>query len=518
MNAPDATAASHSQFLSTMTHELREPMNGVLGMARLLRETDLDEEQSGYVDAVIDSAEALVTIINDILDLSRIEADGFAIATTSTSLPAFFERIARFLQSRASAKGLELRLDIASGLPERARIDPGRLRQVLINIAGNAIKFTDHGHVGLAVESRARDGNQQHLLIGVSDTGPGIPQELQERLFTAYAQANTHVPRLYGGSGLGLMIAHRLVDAMGGRITIESEVGHGTRFLVALDVEIPDSENVANAGQFGLAGSSLLVADAQARSREQTCELTRLWGMQARGVANAAAARSALREAADRGQPFDIAVIDQALPDETGEQLGASLRQETALETLDLILVTASGIRGDAARAKAAGFNAYLPKPLSPSRLLDVLQQLHSDAHPELITIHTINEGKTPALRLLVVDDNPVNCKLASVMLQRAGHEVDMAKDGAEAVERVSSEPYDAIFMDVQMPVMDGLEATRRIRALSDTKCAAVPIVAVTANAMQGEDKPCLEAGMNAFVSKPIDRAALLSTLERLVA
>jgi len=513
-----AAADRHGRFLATMTHELREPMNGVLGMARLLRETALDAEQSGYVEAVIDSAEALVTIINDILDLSRIETDGFEIAPVDVALPAFFERIATFLQVRASAKGLDFALELDGDLPVRARIDPGRLRQILVNLAGNAIKFTDSGGVRVRVRPRRRQGSRAGLAITVADTGPGIPADLQGRLFTAYAQSDSTIPRLYGGSGLGLMIAHRLVEAMDGRISVESKAGQGTQFHIDLPVDLPDPATDRAPDRAALAGSLLLVADVQARSRAQTCELARLWGMQARGVANAAAARSALVEAVDRGQPFDIALIDQALPDQPGDRLGEMLRRDRQFASLNLILVTASGIRGDAARAQAAGFDAYLPKPLSPSRLLDALQQLRSDRRPGLITMHTITEAKAPALRVLVVDDNPVNCRLVSVMLQRAGHEVVVAADGAAAVSRVTAEPFDAVLMDVQMPVMDGLEATRRIRSLSDSKRAAVPIVAVTADAMPGQEVPCLAAGVDAYVSKPIDRATLLATIDQLVA
>ena len=502
-------------FLATMSHELREPMNGVLGMARVLKDTHLDHEQRGYVDAVVDSAQSLITIINDILDLSRIDAGKLDLVEVDFSVPAFFERLATMLQTRADTKGLPLRVELTDGLPNLLRGDPGRLRQILINLAGNAIKFTDSGHVTI----RAAPGEDPaSIQLSVEDTGSGIPEELQDRLFTAFAQADSTVPRLFGGSGLGLMIAQRLVQAMGGTIAVSSTEGEGTRFDFTLKFAPAGIKGEQTHLRGNLAGTALLVVDPQERSRGLTCELAQMWQMSARGVTTAKAALASLLDAADRGQPFDFILIDRSLPDETGDHLGEALSTRTDIGTPKLILMVASGMRGDAARAKEGGFDAYLPKPLTPSTLLDCLQQIQAGGGEELITIHSMSENKRTALRLLIADDNEVNCKLASIMLKRAGHEITIARNGAEAVELVRNQEFDAILMDIQMPVMNGLDATRAIRTLEDAGRRDIPIIAITANAMQGEDKPCFEAGMNAYVTKPIDRASLLSAIDKLVA
>lgn len=508
-------AEQRATFLATMSHELREPMNGVLGMARLLRDTPLDQEQSSYVEAVVDSAQSLITIINDILDLSRIDAGKLELVDVDFSIPIFFERLGLMLETRARAKDLPLELELADGLPEIVRGDPGRLRQILVNLAGNAIKFTDQGHVRV----KAAPGPDPYsLVLSVQDTGMGIPPELRDRLFTAFAQADSTTPRLFGGSGLGLMIAQRLVQAMGGNIAVESEAGRGTEFAFCLNLGQPASRGDASVNRARLAGASLLVVDPQVRSRELVCELVQMWQMQARGVSSAQAARTALAEAADRGAPFDMILIDRSLPDESGDHLGETLRHDPGNEGLKMMLMVASGMRGDAARAQASGFDAYLPKPLTPTTLLDALQQTRAGTGQELITIHSVSETKRSGLKLLIVDDNQVNCKLASIMLSKAGHEVDLAHNGQEALDKVNQQRYNAILMDIQMPVMNGIEAAKRIRALEDPDLARIPIIAITANAMPGEDRPCLDAGMNAYVTKPIDRATLLAEVDKLVA
>lgn len=502
-------------FLATMSHELREPMNGVLGMSRLLQDTDLGDEQRAYVDAVVDSAKSLITIINDILDLSRIDAGKLELVDVDFSIPVFFERLGLMLQTRALNKDLDLRLNIAPDLPKVMRGDPGRFRQILINLAGNAIKFTNAGHVTLSVQN----GDHDHqLMLSIEDTGIGIPAHLQDHLFTAFAQADSTVTRLYGGSGLGLMIAQKLVQSMGGSIVISSEEGKGTRSEFTLQLSEPSAKSDQTAARATLAGTALLVVDPQERSRELTCELARMWQMQTRGVGSARAARAALQEATDRSQPFDIVLIDRSLPDETGDDFGERLRNDPATKGLKLVLMVASGMRGDAARAKAGGFDAYLPKPLTASTLLDSLQQIRAGNIDELITIHSMSETKRGPLRLLIVDDNEVNCKLASIMLKRAGHEIEIAYDGAQALARIEAESFDAVLMDIQMPVMNGIEATKRIRALSDATRNAIPIIAISANAMAGDDKPCLAAGVNSYVTKPIDRATLLAEIDRHVA
>ena len=507
------------RFLAVMSHELREPMNGVLGMARLLRDTPLDGEQSGYVDAVIGSAEALITLVNDILDLSRIDAGRFDLDPVDFAPRAFFERLATLFARRAAAKGIGFTLDLGCGLPEVARGDPGRLRQIVTNLVTNGIKFTSQGEVRLEVRpAAAAERDRLGLALRIADTGIGIPADCRSEVFSPFAQADRATARVYGGSGLGLMIAQRLAGLMHGQISLEASSTAGTVFAVHLELDRPH-ETAQRRTRAAIAGCRLLIADAQPRSAQLMADLVRLWGVEVRVTASAAEALTVLQESADRGAPFDFAIIDRALPDQRGDTLGPKVRANPALAALELVLLVAAGVRGDAAAVKANGFDAYLQKPVTASTLLDALQQLHgTEAKGDLLTVHSVGERRSRPLRLLIADDNPVNCRLAGIMLERAGHTVETVANGAEAVERVEAETFDAVLMDVQMPVMGGLEATRRIRALADPARAALPIIAITANAMQGDDADCYAAGMTGYVTKPIDRAALLETLDRLTA
>ncbi len=503
-------------FLAIMSHELREPMNGVLGMARLLRDTALDAEQGGYVEAVIGSAEALITLVNDILDLARIDAGRSTFTLVDFALRPFLERLALVFRQRAEQKGLAFAMQLASDLPEVVRGDPGRLRQLVTNIVTNGIKFTSEGEVRLAVARAAGADGRIGLDIAISDTGIGIPESRRADFFTPFAQADAETARLFGGSGLGLMIAQRLATAMHGRIAIAPPAGRGTVFEIHLELEAPLA-TAQRRDRAAIAGARLLIADAQPRTARIMAELARLWGLEVRVTRSAAEALTVLEESADRGAPFDFAVLDRTLPDRRGDALGAVLRAAPKQAGLKLILLVSAGVRGDAARVQALGFDAYLQKPVTASTLLDCLQQLHGNAgHGELLTVHALGEARSQKLRLLIADDNPVNCKLAAIMLSKAGHEVQIVTNGQEAVEAVTEIPFDAVLMDVQMPVMGGLEATRRIRALPDAGMAGLPIIAITANAMRGDDDDCFAAGMNGYVTKPIDRATLLATVERL--
>ena len=519
VTAAENASAARATFLATMSHELREPMNGVLGMARLLRETSLDDEQRAYVEAVVGSAEALISIINDILDLSRIDAGRMEIAEVDFALRPFFARLAVLLESRAARKGIDFRIELPDALPAIVHGDPGRIRQMLINLAGNAIKFTSQGEVVITVGTPRIEATDVHLEISIRDTGAGIPADVQSRLFSAYAQADANTPRVYGGSGLGLTIAQRLANAMNGQIAVESDGIRGSRFDLSITLLCArDSEEATAVSRADLAGSTILIVDPQKRSRETVESLARLWNMHARCASGALEALSAMQDACDRGEPFDFVLIDRSLDDISGDELGERARALAGMDHARMVLLVASGMRGDAARAKEAGFDAYLPKPLTTNTLLDCLQQLRAGTgEGRLITIHSMSDRKRPALRILVADDNPVNCRLAAIMLERAGHEISIAKDGAEAIERLQAETYDLVLMDIQMPVLDGLEAARRIRALNDRNKATVPIIAVTANAMRGDDKPCYEAGMSGYITKPIDRATLMSAIDAAV-
>jgi signal transduction histidine kinase/DNA-binding response OmpR family regulator len=530
--AAEAANEAKSLFLATMSHEIREPMNGVIGMTRLLLETPLSDEQRGHVEAVHESGQALLTIINDILDLSQMEAGRLTLDRIDFELDKLVDRVAAIVAPRVRAKGLELDLRLAPEVPRALHGDPGRLRQILLNLLGNAIKFTAEGRIGLTVDL-AEDlpggrGDAVRLAIAVSDTGIGIPEHLQAGLFTAYAQADPSIRRLYGGSGLGLTICRRLAGLMGGEIRLRSREGEGTRFEISVVLEKAAAGGAAGlatgaaigapSGAAGIAGLRLLIVDPDPTTRAMTEQQTLSWAVEAQGAASGAEALAALGEAHAAGRPVRVALVDLSLPDMSGEELGRRIKADAQLAATDLVMVATSGLRGDAARVAKIGFAAYLPKPVTATMLLECLLQLPAvagepAAAPGLITAHSISERR-PSLRILLADDNPLNCRLAVLMLEKAGHAIDVVEDGAAAIEAVRAGQYDLVLMDVQMPGVDGLEATRRIRRLPIAK-AGVPVIAITANAMAGDDRRCLAAGMNDYVTKPIDRARLLGTVAR---
>ncbi|HET6522677.1 MAG TPA: response regulator [Geminicoccaceae bacterium] len=521
----DAERANEAKsvFLATMSHEIREPMNGVLGMTRLLLETPLSGEQRGYALDVHEAGQALLTIINDILDLSRMEAGRLELDAIEFDPRAVAEGARAIVLPRARAKGLAVELEVAPGVPRALRGDPGRIRQILVNLLGNAVKFTREGGVAVRVElergGAAPRPDRVGLAVAVRDTGIGIPEHLRSRLFTPFAQADPSIPRLYGGSGLGLTICKRLVGLMGGELSVESAPGAGTtfRFTLGLERVEPRRQGAPAPDPRGLAGTRLMVTDPNPTTRTMVRRQTEAWRMEVTTAAEGGESLTALRRAAAARAPFEVALIDRDLPDMSGEELGAEIKADPAVRATQLVMMASSGLRGDAARADAIGFAAYLPKPVTAATLLDCLQQLRAEraGAPDggtsgaLITVHSISERRPAGLRVLVVDDNPVNCRLAALMLERAGHQVEVVDDGAAAVEAAGRGGHDLILMDVQMPGVDGLEATRRIRAAGGPG-ADVPIVAITAQAMRGDEERCLGAGMDDYITKPIDRPRLL--------
>jgi two-component system, sensor histidine kinase and response regulator len=523
--AAEAANEAKSQFLATMSHEIREPMNGVIGMTRLLLDTPLSDEQRSHAEAVHDSGQALLTIINDILDLSQMEAGRLTLDRIDFDLDKLVERVAASVAPRVQAKELEFALRLAPEVPRALHGDPGRLRQILLNLLGNAVKFTAAGRIELAVElagsgaeaGAGEPGAAVRLRIAVSDTGIGIPEHLQAKLFTPYAQADPSIRRLYGGSGLGLTICRRLAGLMGGEIRLHSREGEGTRFEVEVVLEKAAAVAAAAPDTPAIAGLRLLVVDANPTTLATTLQQTLSWAVAAQGAASGAEALAALAEADAAGRPVRVALLDHALPDMSGEELGRRIKASARLAATELVMAASSGLRGDAARVAEIGFAAYLPKPLTATMLLECLLQLPcvagASAGTGLITAHSISERR-PCLRILLADDNPLNCRLAVLMLEKAGHAIDVVEDGAAAIEAVRAGQYDLVLMDVQMPGLDGLEATRRIRRLGVAK-AGVPVIAITANAMAGDDRRCLAAGMNDYVTKPIDRARLLGTVAR---
>lgn len=514
----ERTNKAKAMFFATMSHEIREPMNGVLGMTRLLLETPLSDEQKDYVDAVHFSGQALLTIINDILDLSQMEAGKLKLDRIDFDLKTVAERTVEILRPKAQSKGLKLELVFDHALPKTLSGDPGRFRQLLMNLLGNAIKFTETGSVCLVIQGLHDDGDNVTLSVRVEDTGIGIPDHLQHQLFSPYTQADPTIPRLYGGSGLGLSICKHLLLLMNGDIVVESKEGAGTAFRLTLrfDKAVPDRSRLPPSGQ--IVGLHLLVVDPNEVTRLMLDQQALSWGAVTHLVGHGAAALDVLGRAESIGTPIDVVLIDSALPDMSGEDLGIKIRARVQLRQAQLVMMTSSGFRGDAARVAGIGFAAYLPKPVMPVDLLDCLLRLRDRraASPgDLITVHSLSENKPAGLDILLADDNQVNSRIAMIMLEKAGHRIDTVPDGGAALDAITQKTYDLILMDVQMPGMDGLEATRRIRQSASGDAPLLPIIAVTANAMKGDDQRCLEAGMNDYITKPIDRARLLSKVNQ---
>ena len=503
--ALDARAA----FVAATSHELREPMNGVIGMLRLLLDTKLSTEQHAWAVAALDSAEALLTVINDILDLSRIDSGKLELASLDFDPAGLVRRVVDTLQPRARAKGVPLLCTVAPAAPRVVRGDPGRLRQVLLNLLGNALKFTEHGRVEVGLDRLPGRAGRLGVRLTISDTGAGISADLLAGLGRGPAAQSPALVRRFGGSGLGLLVTHGLVRRMGGTLALTSRVGQGTRAVLELPFEPPQGAAGPGAAPASLAGRRLLIADREGRLRDRLQETALRWGLEVRSAASGEAALAALREALRRAAPFDAALLDADLADGGAHAVAEAWRAEPGHAATQLIITASSGLRGDAARAEAAGFQAYLPRPVDDETLLACLIRLFGGGETGLLTRHQLGQP----VDVLVVDDNPVNVRLATTVLEKEGHRVASAADGLEAVAAVRRGRFAVVLMDVQMPRLDGLEATRRIRAFRDRARASVPIVALTADAMAGDDRRCLDAGMDDYLTKPFDRSRLVGTV-----
>ncbi len=521
--AAEAANVAKSEFLANMSHEIRTPMNGVLGMLELLRDTELSNMQAQYVETAHNSAEMLLNIINDILDFSKIEAGKLHLEDNEFDLHATVEDVVGLLAERAHAKHLELLCFISPEINTPLRGDGMRLRQVLMNLLGNAVKFTESGEVGVEARLEAEQDNRLTILFRVRDTGIGIAEETLKKLFTPFTQADGSTSRKYGGTGLGLTISKRLVQLMGGDIQAESREHQGSCFSFRLTLE--RGRPLENKRQ-DLRGLKVLVVDDNQTNREILGNYLGSWGVTHASASGAVEALAALHKAAHQQQGFDLALLDFAMPGMDGMALAKRIKRDQTLTGIHLIMLSSLGAQGEL--PPEAGLEAYLTKPLRQSRLYETLLRVMNAPPaptPEKIAQSPeppANNGETNTLeplqgRVLLVEDNPVNQRVGMAMLKRLGLEVGLAQNGREAVDALNneSEHYDVVLMDCQMPEMDGFEATRVIREQEGEKrLSRKPIVALTANAMQGDRERCVAAGMDDYLAKPFKAEALRAILQ----